>query len=109
MDRQYDLTPRMMPYLDRHLVFPLLQFLSLKELYAEEDLLQAKYDLLSKTSMVDYTKELYKQIHHIETDPEEFSERRENVLAALEKMQAEAAKVTEVIENPDVINALRQD
>lgn len=31
MATQHDLTLRMIPFLDRHLVFPLLQFLELKE------------------------------------------------------------------------------
>ncbi|RKP36425.1 eIF3 subunit 6 N terminal domain-containing protein [Dimargaris cristalligena] len=106
---QYDLTSKMIPYLDRHLVFPLLQFLSLKELYVESDLLQAKYDLLSKTNMVDFTKELYKQIHQVENDPEQFLEQREKVLDTLNDLQDQAIKVMEVIENPEVIGSLRQD
>ncbi|KAJ1918421.1 eukaryotic translation initiation factor 3 subunit E [Tieghemiomyces parasiticus] len=105
----YDLTQKMIPFLDRQLVFPLLQFLSVKELYDEGDLLQSKYDLLSKTNMVDFTKELYKQIHRIENDPEEFLEQREKVLATLNDLQDNAEKVMEVIENPDVIGSLRQD
>ncbi|KAJ1978591.1 eukaryotic translation initiation factor 3 subunit E [Dimargaris xerosporica] len=106
---EYDLTSRMIPHLDRHLVFPLLQFLSVHQLYNENDLQQAKYDLLSKTNMVDFTKELYKHIHHIETDPEEFVEKREQVLTTLEELQTKAEQVMEVLENPDVISALRQD
>ena len=32
---EFDLTSRMSPYLDRHLVFPLLEFLPEKGLYSE--------------------------------------------------------------------------
>ncbi|KAK9723046.1 eukaryotic translation initiation factor 3 subunit E [Basidiobolus ranarum] len=106
---QYDLTSKMVPYLDRHLVYPLLEFLSLKEIYPEEDILQAKYDLLSKTNMIDTAAELYKQIHHVEDAPTEFTDKRKNVIDTLEGLQSEAGKVLEVIENPDVISALRQD
>ncbi|KAK9674685.1 eukaryotic translation initiation factor 3 subunit E [Basidiobolus ranarum] len=106
---QYDLTSKMVPYLDRHLVYPLLEFLSLKEIYPEEDILQAKYDLLSKTNMIDTAAELFKQIHHVEEAPTEFTDKRKNVIDTLEGLQSEAGKVLEVIENPDVISALRQD
>ena len=33
---EFDLTSRMSPYLDRHLVFPLLEFLPEKELYNDK-------------------------------------------------------------------------
>ena len=36
----WDLTSKIGPYLDRHLVFPLLEFLSVKEYYDETDLLR---------------------------------------------------------------------
>ncbi|RUP51363.1 eIF3 subunit 6 N terminal domain-containing protein, partial [Jimgerdemannia flammicorona] len=135
MASKYDLTPRMVSFLDRHLVFPLLEFLTLKEVYAFEDLIKAKYDLLSKTNMVDFVTQLYQQIHDTEDIPQgpssisksvdcllakilnpavssnlsEFAVKRENVLAQLEVLQEQAQKVMDVIENPEVIAALRQD
>ncbi|KAG0164914.1 eukaryotic translation initiation factor 3 subunit E [Apophysomyces sp. BC1034] len=109
MAAKYDLTLRMIPFLDRHLVFPLLEFLELKKVYAAEDLLKAKYDLLCDTNMVDFVVELYKNIHHIDETPKEFAGKRENVLAQLEELQAEAQKVMEVLEKPEVIAALRHD
>ncbi|RUS20568.1 eIF3 subunit 6 N terminal domain-containing protein [Endogone sp. FLAS-F59071] len=109
MASKYDLTPRMVPFLDRHLVFPLLEFLALKEVYAPDDLIKAKYDLLSKTNMVDFVLQLYQQIHNTEDVPQEFAVKRETVLTQLEDLQSEAHKVIDVIENPEVIAALRQD
>ncbi|CAB4486386.1 eukaryotic translation initiation factor 3, subunit 6 [Rhizophagus irregularis] len=109
MAATYDLTPKLIPYLDRHLVFPLLEFLSMHKIYPEIDLLKAKYELLAKTNMVDFISMLYKTIHDTEEVPNEFSTKRDEVLQTLENLQSEAQKVLDIIENPEVISALRQD
>ncbi|CAG8576297.1 6837_t:CDS:2 [Paraglomus brasilianum] len=105
----YDLTPRMIPYLDRHLVFPLLEFLQLNEIYPAKDLYKAKYDLLAKTNMVDFIADLHKGINETEETPEEFTRKREEVLQTLQEFQSEAQKVLDIIENPEVLANLRQD
>eukprot|EP00013_Stygamoeba_regulata_P024750 CAMPEP_0177658294 /NCGR_PEP_ID=MMETSP0447-20121125/16722_1 /TAXON_ID=0 /ORGANISM="Stygamoeba regulata, Strain BSH-02190019" /LENGTH=471 /DNA_ID=CAMNT_0019162867 /DNA_START=13 /DNA_END=1428 /DNA_ORIENTATION=+ len=56
---EYDITSVVGNYLDRHLVFPLLEFLQLQGIYAEEDILDAKLELLSKTNMVDYAIDIH--------------------------------------------------
>ncbi|KXN67320.1 eukaryotic translation initiation factor 3, subunit E [Conidiobolus coronatus NRRL 28638] len=106
---QYDLTQKMIPYLDRHLAYPLLKFLSIKEMYAQADLQQAIYELFSKTNMIDFTADLYKQINNTEDSTEKFAEQRTQVLSKLEELQTEAQKVMSVIEKPEVIQALKQD
>ncbi|KAJ9062063.1 eukaryotic translation initiation factor 3 subunit E [Entomophthora muscae] len=105
----HDLTSKMIPYLDRHLSFPLLEYLGLKEIYDVKDILQAKYDLMSKTNMVDFAITLYQELHKVEEVPADLSKRREEILATLNSYTEQAAKVMEVIENPKVIGALRQD
>ncbi|KAJ2886097.1 Eukaryotic translation initiation factor 3 subunit E, partial [Coemansia aciculifera] len=55
---EYDLTMRMVQSLDRQLVYPLLEFVSSKEVYKAEDILRAKFELLSHTNMVDFTGQL---------------------------------------------------
>ncbi|CAG8466237.1 10233_t:CDS:2 [Ambispora leptoticha] len=106
---EYDLIPRMIPYLDRHLVFPLLEFLSLNNIYPEEDLLRAKFELLKETNMVDFISGLYKDINKTDEIPQEFTIKRQEVLQTLENLQTESQKVLDIIENPEVIAALRQD
>ncbi|KAL1933035.1 hypothetical protein VTP01DRAFT_8713 [Rhizomucor pusillus] len=109
MATQHDLTLRMIPFLDRHLVFPLLQFLELKELYAPADLLQAKYDLFHDSNMADFILDLYQKINNTTETPKELAEKRERILAKMEALQSEVQKVMQILEKPEVISILRQD
>ncbi|KAJ2297893.1 eukaryotic translation initiation factor 3 subunit E, partial [Coemansia sp. RSA 2706] len=106
---EHDLTLRMIPSLDRQLVFPLLEFLSSRDVYKAEDILKAKVDLLSHTGMVDYTGELYKQLHNVDTLPAEFEQKREQVIKQLLDSEQQTKHIREVIENPEVAGSLRQD
>jgi hypothetical protein len=60
---QYDLTSELAQHLDRHLVFPLLEFLGSKGLYDEKDIEAAKLALIEKTNMVDYAVDIYQQLN----------------------------------------------
>ena len=110
MQRQkYDLTQKLVPFLDRHLIFPLLEFLSQEDMYPAKDLMQAKYDLLKPTYMTDYTANLWKEIHDSDEIPAEFTEKRQHVLTTLQKLEEESQKILSVLEDQEVISALRQD
>ena len=50
---KYDLTSELGKYLDRHLVFPLLEFIQMQKVYPEAEILEAKIQLLQKTNMID--------------------------------------------------------
>ena len=56
--------------MDRHLVFPLLEFIQLKNTFPENEVLQAKIELLQKTSMVDFTMDIYKNLNNTEDVPQ---------------------------------------
>lgn len=60
---QYDLTGRISTYLDKHLIFPLLEFLTQKKLYDSDGIEAAKLELIEKTNMVDYAVDIYQQLH----------------------------------------------
>lgn len=66
----YDLTPRIAPNLDRHLVFPLLEFLQERQLYPDEQILKAKIELLNKTNMVDYAMDIHKSLYRTDDVPQ---------------------------------------
>ncbi|KAK3824782.1 MAG: eIF3 subunit 6 N terminal domain-containing protein [Benniella sp.] len=112
MSGQHDLTYKMIRYLDLHLVFPLLEFLEINELfYTPTSLLQARYELSLKTNMVDFIDKLHGELEDAGVTPAsiELPKKREEILEQLEAAQSEARKVLDVIENPDVVAALRQD
>ena len=60
---QYDLTENISQFLDKHLVFPLLEFVSQKQLYDAAEIEAAKLELIEKTNMVDYAVDIYQQLH----------------------------------------------
>lgn len=64
----YDLTHTIAPFLDRHLLFPLLEFLQ-KGRCDEKQILEVKLQLLQKTNMVDFAAEIYKEQTKDQTTP----------------------------------------
>jgi translation initiation factor 3 subunit E len=78
-------------------------------MYPVQDLIQAKYDLLRPTNMTDYTANLWKEIHDSDEIPSEFTEKRRVVLETLNKLEEKSHKVLSVLEDQEVIAALRQD
>ncbi|KAF8491151.1 eIF3 subunit 6 N terminal domain-containing protein [Russula emetica] len=106
---EYDLTRTIIPYLDRHLVFPLLTHLHESGLFTLEQVAAAQYELAKGTNMVDYIVSLYEQLNPDSEVPQEFAAKREKAVAINEQLQQEAQAVLDVIENPDVAQALRQD
>jgi len=66
---QYDLTPKIGSFIDIHLLLKVLSFYEENKFYPEEDLLKAKLTILSKTNMVRYAIEIYRQLHKTQDDP----------------------------------------
>ena len=86
----HDLTHELCKSLDRHLAFPLLEFLSHRQLYDDADIQRAKIDLLQKTNMVDYAAEIYQALYNTEDIPEEMNTRRKAVVGKLKTLQVVA-------------------
>ncbi|KAE9445451.1 hypothetical protein C3L33_22651, partial [Rhododendron williamsianum] len=105
----YDLTPRIAPNLDRHLVFPILEFLQERQLYADEDILKAKIELLNNTNMVDYAMDIHKSLYHTEEVPQEMVERRVEVVARLKALEEAAAPLVTFLQNPNAVGELRAE
>lgn len=67
---EYDLTTRIAKHLDRHMIFPLLEFLSSRKIYDEKSVLSTKLDLLNNTNMVDFAVDCYKYLYDGKDVPE---------------------------------------
>jgi len=108
---EYDLTQTVAQYLDRHLIFPLLEFLDLKkDIYSEEDLLKAKLDLLSKkTNMVDFASDIYKKLYKTEEVPPEMKARRDQVVNNMKQLQNECGPLLRLLENQNLVKQLRSE
>ncbi|KAF8449678.1 eukaryotic translation initiation factor 3 subunit E [Terfezia claveryi] len=107
--KNYDLMPKMMPNLDRHLIFPLIENMEQQGIFPQQQIVQAKYDLLKHTNMTDYVGSLWKEIHDEEELPESFTKKREEVLEQLKLLEEKSAKVLELLETEEVISMLRSD
>ncbi|ESO08361.1 hypothetical protein HELRODRAFT_74899 [Helobdella robusta] len=99
---EYDLTNHMAPYLDRHMVLPLMEFLSGKEIYDINTLLRVKIDLLESTKMVDYSTDVYKLLHpNAQEPPQAMVDKRQDVLSQMKELEAETEPLINILGNDE--------
>lgn len=60
---EWDLSQKIIPYLDRHLAFPLLAYLTETGLFPAEEVQAAQYELARKTNMVDFAISLFEYVY----------------------------------------------
>ena len=90
---QWDLTSKISPYLDRHMMFPLLEYLdslitSKSVNYESKDVAAARLALLRPTHMVDYAIDIYKAVHGADSQiPKEMEEQKTSVFQTLEELE----------------------
>ena len=106
---EYDLLPKLIPHLDRHLIFPLLEFLSGQDGDDFTDMTKTKYELLKATNMTDYVANLWREINDSDTVPEEFTRKREEVLQRLQLFTEETSQIDELLNDDSVVSNLRSD
>ncbi|GIY31435.1 eukaryotic translation initiation factor 3 subunit E [Caerostris darwini] len=103
---QYDLTSKIGAYLDRHLVFPLLEFLHVKQVYDERELLLGKLEIVKNTRMIDYAIDIHKQLHPNAIIPEELLEKRRKVVNELKIYQEETNHIRRIFESQPVVKQI---
>lgn len=60
---EYDLSKTIIPYLDRHLAFPLLNHLTELAIFPVTDVQAAQYELAKGTNMVDYAVSVFEELN----------------------------------------------
>lgn len=111
VSKQNALLSNLIPHLDRHLVFPLLNFLE-QETPEDQDITrftQLKYALLKETNMVDFVADLHVELNDLPERPQEYVKKREEVMAQKQKLEEETEKIQGLLTDADVINNLRSD
>lgn len=92
----YDLTSNVSPYLDLHMMFPLLEYVdSLISNgtipYKSEDVAKARLSLLRPTRMVDYAMDIYKELHGRDSViPNEMEEQKKKVYEKMEELKGDS-------------------
>jgi translation initiation factor 3 subunit E len=106
---QHNLLPRLMPNLDRHLLYPLLNFSPNEE--NEQSIEQKKmlFELLKPTNMTDFVGGLYQDIHDLDQMPDEYTKQREQVLAKKHELEEATRKLSELLDDENVVTNLRSD
>ncbi|KAG9509566.1 Eukaryotic translation initiation factor 3 subunit E, partial [Fragariocoptes setiger] len=99
---EFDLTPVLGQYLDRHLIFPSLEFLSERKIYDDTDMFKSKLSLISNTNMVDYAIDIHKMLYPDQEPPKELLEKRAKVLAELEQLKQGNEPFLKMIESEEV-------
>ncbi|VDL96219.1 unnamed protein product [Schistocephalus solidus] len=93
---EYDLTKKISHYLDRHLVVPLLEYISVKNMYDADSILRTKLDLLMKTSMVDFAGCTYKTLHDTDELPEEMVKKRQEAVDRIREVEEKMAPINNI-------------
>jgi translation initiation factor 3 subunit E len=109
---EYEFLDKLIRRMDRHLIFPLLEHASGAEDLSQErydDLKLAIFNLLKNTNMIDYVGNLYKEINNTETLPNEYAQKREDVLNKIQKYEEESAHLTNLLSDEAVTSQLRSD
>ena len=109
---QWDLTNTVSPYLDRHMIFPLLEFLDgliAKHAvsYNSRDVAEARLALLRPTHMVDYAVDVYRSIQSDVTGaggaeiPPEMEAQKQRVYQQLETLRAQCEPLDKLVKDEE--------
>jgi translation initiation factor 3 subunit E len=94
---EFDLTSKIAEHLDRHMVFPLLEFLSSRKIYDEKSILGTKLELLNNTNMVDFAVDCYKNLYPNDDVPEHLVEKRKLIVNELVELRDSVSPFIELL------------
>jgi len=101
---KFDLTKKMTPFLDRHLLFRMLHFLKELTLYKETDITRAEILLLEETNMIDFAVDKYGELG--EEAPDALVEKREQILEKLQSSREQEIRLLETLEDEESVKKM---
>ncbi|GMG40106.1 unnamed protein product [Ambrosiozyma monospora] len=106
--KKYDLTNKFIPFLDRPLVYPLIEHLEF--VYDQNETDQWEYDLLKETYMIKFIKQKYSALNpQAKEYPVELLQKEKFVNEQLLKLDKETKKTLEILSSKEVQQSLKQD
>ncbi|ODV85680.1 hypothetical protein CANARDRAFT_27783 [[Candida] arabinofermentans NRRL YB-2248] len=105
--KKYDLTENVMPFLDRHLIYLLVDNLEL--IYSSEEVESLEYQLVKDTNMIRFIKEKYSNLYPGKEFPAELLEKENFVNEELVKLNSTTKKTLEILSSQEVQQNLKQD
>ncbi|KAF2707343.1 eukaryotic translation initiation factor-like protein 3 subunit E [Pleomassaria siparia CBS 279.74] len=106
---QYNLLPKLMPNLDRHLIYPLLNFTSDEDGEQSPEQRKLLLELLKPTNMTDFVGQLYQEIHDLDEMPDEYKKKRDEVLKRRDQLEEDTSKISALLDDENVVTNLRSD
>lgn len=104
----YDLTTKLAPHLDRHLILPLFEFLSGLQLYDAKDIQRAKLQILQTTKMVDFLIDEYKDLYGGIDAPTEFMAKRKETINELNYYDNLVKPIDQCLQQEEVKNMMQE-
>lgn len=113
MAKKYDLTAKMAPYLDVHLMLPLLDSLKQLNIYESNEVLKEKIKVITKTNMIDSALEHMDECTDINmnadyaTQKPILEERSKKILQEFDSEPEDIKVVVEFFKNESLVNELK--
>lgn len=105
--QKYNLTEKIIPFLDRHLIYPIVA--SSDVIYGEKSVDQLCQQLRMDSNDVKSLKENFQALHPNEPLPQELTEKEQKVNAQLEKLDAETKPTLQILAQKEVQDKLTND
>ncbi|KAG0678594.1 eukaryotic translation initiation factor 3 subunit E [Pichia californica] len=106
--RKYDLSSKFFNFLDRHLIYPLLE--NLVTIYDVKEIDQMEYDILKDTYMIKLLKDIYLNLHPNEKDlPSEILNKENEIISKLVLLNDSTKKTLEILCSKEIQENLKQD
>lgn len=106
--RKYDLSGKFFDFLDRHLMYPVLE--NLVSIYNEKEIDELEFEIIKDTYMMSLLKDIYLNQHPGEKElPEEYQKKENEIIAKLVPLNESTKKTLDILCSKEVQENLKQD